>query len=179
MHRQRPAARHVSPRAPFVCPLCSIDELVHDQLNPVDVLLPELPDAMYCLSSEPLHSVTTGGGHAADAPTDILHRVSAHCGLSGACALELAVSTILDVDAAGNDASSGRRLALVPPKRSFSFSPTFGLAFGLSGGRPASACVAGEAWARAATTRARWIDGVQSDVDADNANQSASGQHEQ
>lgn len=64
-HRQRPAVRRVSPRAPFVCPLCSIGELVRDQLNPVGVVLPELPDTVCCLSSEPLRSVTTGAGRRA------------------------------------------------------------------------------------------------------------------
>src|ERR1700734_753955 len=95
-HRQRLAARRVSPRAPFVCPLCSIGELVRDQLNPVGVVLPELPDTVCCLSSEPLRSVTTGAGRAPAAPADILRRVSARCGLSGTCALELAVSAKLD-----------------------------------------------------------------------------------
>lgn len=137
-HRQRPAARRVSPRAPFVCPLCSIGELVRDQLNPVGVVLPELPDTVCCLSSEPLRSVTTGAGRAPAAPADILRRVSARCGLSGTCALELAVSAKLDEDAAVNDASSGRWLALALPARSFSFIPTFALALGLSGGREAS-----------------------------------------
>lgn len=137
-HEQRPAARRVSPRAPFVCPLCSIDELVCDQLNPVGVVLPELSDAMCCLSSEPLRSVMTGSRRTANAPTNILCRVSACCGLSGACALELAVSAILDVDAAANDASSGRWLALALPMRSVSFSPTFGLALGQSDGREVS-----------------------------------------
>ncbi len=39
--------------------------------------------------------------------------------------------------------------------------------------------VAGEVWVRAATARARWIDGVDSNVDADNADQSVSKKREQ
>ena len=82
-HRQRPAAPRVSPSESFVCPLCSTGtgELVRDQLNPVSVVLPELPDAVCCLSSEPLRSVMTGSGRAAVTPADILHRISARCGL--------------------------------------------------------------------------------------------------
>ncbi len=32
-----------------------------------------------------------------------------------------------------------------------------------------STCMTGEVWARVATARAKWIDSVESDVDADNA----------
>ncbi len=74
------------------------------------ILLPEgmLQGMLRMLLEWSLCVVTTGGGRAAVAPTDILCHISACCGLSGACALKLAVSAILYVDAVANNASSSR-----------------------------------------------------------------------